>query len=73
MDAMPMSSQPMSRSDAMKHMDHVDYPASKEDLVKACNNMSDVSNEDKKWFMESLPEGSYNSPDEVKEALGSSM
>lgn len=62
--------------DAMKKevMNHVGndvaYPASKDDLVKACNNMSDVSEGGKKWFMENLPSGTYGSADEVKQVLG---
>lgn len=49
---------------------HIAYPASKEDLVKACNNLSDFSAEDKKWFMENLPDRTYNSSVEVEKALG---
>lgn len=56
---------------AMDHLKaHIDYPATKEDLLKACNELSDFSAEDKKWFIENLPEGTYRSADEVAEALG---
>lgn len=56
---------------AMMHLeDHVTYPATKDDLVKACNEMSDLSEEDKKWFEAKLPDGTYQSADEVKAALG---
>lgn len=59
------------KKEVMSHIDNdVSYPASKDDLVKACNGMSDVSGEDKKWFMEKLPDQQYQSPDEVKQALG---
>lgn len=58
-----------SRKAAMDHLEHVSYPATKEDLVKACNNMSDVSEEGKKWFMESLPGGTYQNSGDVKAAL----
>lgn len=49
---------------------HQTYPATKEELVKECNNLSDYSAEDKKWFMDHLPEGTYKSAEEVEQALG---
>ena len=50
--------------------DHMTYPANKAQLVAACNNLSDFSEEDKRAFAEKLPEGTYNSVDEVIQALG---
>jgi len=38
-------------------------------LVAECDNLSDFSEEDKKWFSETLPEGSYESADAVMKAL----
>lgn len=56
---------------AMKHLrEHQEFPATKADLVAACNNLSDFSEADKKEFMDGLPEGTYNSADEVITALG---
>lgn len=56
---------------AMKHLkEHQMYPANKQQLVETCNELSDFSKEDKKWFKEHLPEGEYNSPTEVMGALG---
>ncbi len=49
---------------------HQKYPASKADLVAACNNLSDFSEEDKKEFAEKLPDRSYNSAEEVIQVLG---
>ena len=49
---------------------HQSYPATKADLVAECNNLSDFSEDDKKEFAEKLPEGTYNSADEVTKALG---
>lgn len=49
---------------------HQTYPATKGELVEECQKLSDFSDEDKKWFMENLPEGSYDSADEVMKALG---
>lgn len=61
----------MNVSGAMDHLKtHLKYPATKADLVAACNNLSDFSEEDKKEFMEKLPEGTYNSADDVIKALG---
>lgn len=57
-------------AEGMAHLnDHVKYPASKDDIVKACNDMSDVPEEDKKWFLEKLPVKMYQNPDEVKIAM----
>lgn len=55
----------------LQHLrDHQDYPATKEELVKACNQLSDFSIEDKKWFEQNLPEGTYESAGDVIQALG---
>ena len=56
---------------AMDHLkSHQSYPATRAELVRECNNLADYSAEDKKWFMDHLSEGTYNSPDEVAKALG---
>lgn len=56
---------------AKQHIrDHATYPATAADLKEACNNLSDFSAEDKQWFMDTLPDGTYNSADEVMKALG---
>jgi len=49
---------------------HQEYPATKKELVEACNALSDFSEEDKQWFEQHLPEGTYNSAEEVMQALG---
>lgn len=49
---------------------HQSYPATKDALVKECNDLADFSAEDKAWFIEHLPEGTYNSAEEVTKALG---
>lgn len=54
----------------MTHIkDHVDYPTTKKALVEACNNMTEISDEDKKWFIDTLPEGEYKKPGDVMKAL----
>ena len=58
-------------SGAIGHLrDHQTYPATKADLVAACNSLSDFSEEDKREFENKLPEGTYNSAEEVMTALG---
>ncbi len=49
---------------------HVKYPASKGDLVKACNSMADVPAADKEKFAKKLPDKTYASADDVMKALG---
>lgn len=49
--------------------DHVDYPATKSDIVKSCNSMEDVSNSDKKWVEKILPEKLYMGPTDVLDVL----
>lgn len=49
---------------------HQTYPATKADLVAECDSLSDFSEEDKKEFTDKLPEGTYNSAEEVTKALG---
>jgi len=48
---------------------HVTYPTTKKDLVEACNNFSDVPSADKEWVIANLPAKTYNSANEVLEAL----
>jgi len=56
---------------AMDHLtNHQTYPATKADLVATCNGLSDFSQEDKDEFAMKIPEGSYNSAQEVMKTLG---
>lgn len=49
---------------------HVDkYPADCNDLVMACNQLSEFTSEEKDWFAKAIPHGTYNSPDEVRKAM----
>jgi hypothetical protein len=55
----------------MDHLkNHQDYPATREEMVKECEGLSDFSDDEKKWFKDNLPEGTYNSAGEVMHALG---
>lgn len=60
-----------NRKEMMEHIKNdVDYPASKQDLVSACDGMSDVPEGDKKFFSEKLPDRTFSTPEEVLSALG---
>ena len=60
-----------NKNGAIEHLKmHQKYPATREDLIKECDDLSDFSKEDKKWFMENLPEGTYESANEVMKVLG---
>jgi len=48
---------------------HVDYPASRQQVVEACNNMSDVPTHDREWVSKSLPDQTYRGPEDVINAL----
>lgn len=61
----------INKKNAISHLkEHQKYPATKEELMAECDNLSDFSEEDKKWFGDNLPDGSYQSADEVVKALG---
>ena len=50
---------------------HIDkWPATKMELIAACNNLSDFTSEDKVEFETKLPDGTYNTPEAVMKALG---
>ena len=61
-----------SKAKYLKHVGehHDGYPQTKDQLVKACNNMSEFDEKEKAWFAEKLPDGNYKSKEEVIEALG---
>ena len=44
---------------------HVQYPASRAEVLAACAATSEFSGAEKTWFAERLPEGTYHSADEV--------
>ena len=60
-----------NKTGAIQHLkDHASYPSTKVELLAHCNSLSDFSEEDKKEFSKNLPEGTYNSADDVIKALG---
>ena len=49
---------------------HVEqYPADCNDLVMACNNLSEFTSAEKEWFTKALPHGMYKNANEVKRAI----
>ncbi len=66
----------MALSPALKkkygeHIGHdVMYPASCNDIITACSGMSEFSKQEKAWFTENLPHGTFQNADEVKRAVG---
>jgi hypothetical protein len=66
----------MSKDDQAKLAEHnklrmeikkVKYPASKSTIVA---HVKGIKADDKKWFTETLPDKTYESPDDVYSALG---
>jgi hypothetical protein len=58
-------------AETMTHIkEHIStWPASKQDIVSACSMMSDITEDERKWVMENLPDRMYNTPDEAMDAL----
>lgn len=61
--------------DEMKEMlshlkEHITYPATKQQIWSACNNMQHVTDKEKEMFQKMVPDGTYNSADEVMKAAG---
>ncbi len=54
----------------LEHLkNHVEYPATKSDIMTACNNLSDVPQADKDWFEKNLPDRTYKNAEEVLTAI----
>lgn len=61
----------MNEKEMKSHINnHVNYPTTKKALMEACNNMNHITDEDKKWFADTLPDGEYKTPEDVMKALG---
>src|SRR6185295_10600628 len=48
----------------------VKYPATKDSLVRTFKRLHDIKPGDRKWFEETLPNKTYETPDDVMTALG---
>ncbi|MFQ5919007.1 MAG: hypothetical protein ACE5I4_03040 [Thermoplasmata archaeon] len=56
-------------AESLSHLkNHVEYPANAEQVIQACN-MSELPDEDREWFANSLPEKTYHGADEVLSAV----
>ena len=49
----------------VEHLEHVDYPTTKKEIIKACNKMTDVPRSYREWFDRNLPERSFKNREEV--------
>ncbi|QQG48386.1 MAG: DUF2795 domain-containing protein [archaeon] len=57
-------------ADELGHLkSHVPYPASKAQVVAACNNNVHADRDDADWMSKALPEGTYKNANEVLGAL----
>lgn len=67
MDAMSMD----EMKEMMMHVkDHIKYPATKQQIMEACNNMEHVTDKEKEMFRKMVPDGTYSSADDVMKAAG---
>ncbi len=48
---------------------HVPYPATRAQVVAACNNNVHAEKDDAEWMAQALPEGTYKNANEVLGAL----
>jgi hypothetical protein len=48
---------------------HVKYPAARADILKACADTPEFTAGEKQWIAANLPEGTYNSADDVLTAV----
>ena len=61
----------MDREKVMRHLtEDQKYPATKEEILAECDNLSDIDESDKMMFKENLPEGTYQSAGDVMRAMG---
>lgn len=70
MKTIKMKKEPMTKKEMIKHFqEHIDYPATKREIVKACGGMMDISNMDRKLIEKNLPDRVYNNSNEVMKVL----
>jgi hypothetical protein len=55
---------------ALNHIKNdVNYPASKDDILKACSGFSEVSASERTWFEQNIPNRTFGDASEVVSAL----
>jgi hypothetical protein len=60
----------MNMKEISEHLEkHVVYPASKSQIIEACNRMDDVPKDDRESFERCLPDRIYNNSNEVVKAF----
>ncbi|MBI2074817.1 MAG: hypothetical protein HYT83_03220 [Candidatus Levybacteria bacterium] len=61
---------PAHMKEVKSHLENdITYPASKADIIAACDGMSDVSKNEKKWLEDNLPDKTYANAEEAKKAI----
>jgi hypothetical protein len=59
-----------ARKKVLGHLkDHQKFPATRAELLAACKDLMDFTDGEKRWVADHLPEGTYQSADEVMKAL----
>ncbi len=59
------------RKELMTHLQsHIMYPASRRTIIESCNQMAHVPASTRTWVEQKLPDGVYQSADEVVMKLG---
>jgi hypothetical protein len=51
-------------------LNHQTYPATKAQIVESCSHLVCISDKDRQWFIEALPEGTYRSAAELMKVMG---
>ena len=60
----------MSKELSTHLREHVSkWPATREDIVSACNNISDIPDEERKWVLKNLPAGTYDAPEDAEQVM----
>jgi hypothetical protein len=63
-------SKPDNVADIISHLKDVDYPVTGKKFMEACDNMSDVSEEQRAWVRDNIVPGkTYVTPEAIKHDL----
>jgi hypothetical protein len=69
----PQATATSTKPDAAKATDHlknhVKYPTTRAQVLAACADTPEFTAQEKKWFADNIPEGTFKSADEVMKAL----
>jgi hypothetical protein len=67
--AAPAVAKPNAKQLQTHLKEHQTYPATRAELLAACNGLTEFNAGEKAWFAAHLPEGTYKSAGEVLKAL----